>query len=57
MPSADYSTIENKDLGWAALWFPLDLEVETKEKGMAFEVQLLQKKHDLFGKVESAWRD
>jgi hypothetical protein len=57
MPSADLSTIENKELGWPALWFPLDLTVETKEKGNAFEVQLIQKKHDLFGKVESAWRE
>ncbi len=57
LPSADFSTIENKELGWTALWFPLDLLVETKEKGNQFEVQLTQKKHDLFGKIESAWKD
>jgi hypothetical protein len=57
MPMPDYSSIENKDLGWSALWFPLDLAAELKEKGNAFEVQLTQKKHDLFGKVESAWKE
>jgi hypothetical protein len=43
-------------LGWAAAWFPLDLQMEAKgvEK---VEVQLVDKKHDLFGKVESAWKE
>ncbi|MBK7644023.1 MAG: hypothetical protein IPJ19_13395 [Planctomycetes bacterium] len=57
MPVADYSTIENKDLSWPAVWFPLDLEADTKDKGGGLEVQLVQKKHDLFGKVESPWKE
>jgi hypothetical protein len=42
-------------LGWAAAWFPLDLQMEAKGVEQV-EVQLVDKKHDLFGKVESAWR-
>lgn len=41
-------------LGWDAMWFPLDLEMHDI-KGDA-EVQLVDKKHDLFGKVESEWK-
>ena len=44
--------------GWPAAWFPLDTTVETKEKpGTEVEVQLVDKKHDLFGKVESDWKE
>jgi hypothetical protein len=57
MPIGDYETINNKDLGWSCVWFPLDLVADTKEKGGTFEVQLTQKKHDLFGKIESAWKE
>ena len=57
MTLGDFASIGNKDLGWISLWFPLDLETETKDKGNQFEVQLTQKKHDLFGKIESAWKD
>jgi hypothetical protein len=57
MALGDHATIDNKDLGWSALWFPLDLETDTKDKGNQFEVQLVQKKHELFGKIESAWKD
>lgn len=57
MQLGDNATINNKDLSWGAVWFPLDLETETKDKGNQFEVQLVQKKHDLFGKIESAWKD
>jgi len=57
MALGDLSTIDNKDLGWSALWSPLDVVVETKEKGATYEVQLTQKKHDLFGKIESVWKE
>ena len=39
-----------------ASWFPLDLEVPLKGEKNAIEVQLLEKKHDLFGKIESEWK-
>ncbi len=42
--------------GWLAVWFPLDLTLETKGVTDA-EVQLVEKKHDLFGKIESTWRE
>jgi hypothetical protein len=43
--------------GWAAAWAPQDLVLECKGGGDAVEVQLTQKKHDLFGKIESDWKD
>jgi len=57
MAIGSIETINNKELGWNAVWFPLDLEADAKDKGGAFEVQLSQKKHDLFGKVESVWKE
>ena len=40
--------------GWAAMWKPLD--VELKAPAAEVEVQLVEKKNKLFGKVESDWR-
>ena len=44
--------------GWPALWAPLDLPLETPglAPGDEVEVQLVQKKNPLFGKVESDWK-
>ena len=39
-----------------ALWFPLDIEVPLKGEKGPVEVQLVEKKHDIFGKVESEWK-
>ena len=42
----------------ARSWHPLDLSIELKsvpEEGI--EVQLVEKKNKLFGKIESAWKD
>jgi hypothetical protein len=44
------------DAGWLAVWFPLDLELDVKGAGEV-EVQLVDEKHKLFGKVESAWKE
>jgi len=40
---------------WALAWFPRDLEVENKA-GDDAEVQLVEKKNKLFGKIESVWK-
>ena len=54
MPSLQDSQVLEK-LGFPAAWFPLDVQVETK--GVTdVEVQLVDKKHELFGKIESAWK-
>ena len=42
--------------GWASVWFPLDLELEKKREGEDVEVQLVEKKNKLFGKIESDWK-
>lgn len=45
------------EFGWEYFWFPLDLEITVRgglpEEGV--EVQLIDKKNKLFGKIESAW--
>lgn len=45
------------DHGWGASWFPLDTKAPTGPGVDAVEVQLVDKKHPLFGKVESAWKE
>ena len=55
MPIALSNEVVNQ-LGWAAPWFPLDLELQAPQAGGAVEVQLVDKKHEVFGKVESAWK-
>ncbi|MCY2961511.1 MAG: hypothetical protein NTY35_15215 [Planctomycetota bacterium] len=42
--------------GWLDVWFPLDLEFDAKGAGDV-EIQLVDEKHKLFGKVESAWKE
>jgi hypothetical protein len=42
-------------IGWEAAWSPVDLEF--KAGGDKIELQLVDKKHDLFGKIESAWKE
>ena len=42
--------------GWEATWFPLELELDLRQEKDPIEVQLIDKRHDLFGKVESAWK-
>lgn len=43
--------------GWAVAWFPYDLTIENKNKNKKkVEVQLIEKKNKLFGKVESDWK-
>ncbi len=42
--------------GWLDVWFPLDLEMETKGADNV-EVQLTDDKHKLFGKVQSVWKE
>jgi hypothetical protein len=44
-------------LGFAATWFPMKLEIELKGVEGPIEVQLVDKKHDIFGKVESTWKE
>jgi|GEM_PF-679433 len=42
--------------GWLDVWFPLDLEMETKGAD-AVEIQLVDEKNKLFGKIESSWKE
>jgi hypothetical protein len=54
MPQVQDSDTVSKQ-GWQAAWFPMNLDIDVKGQGDV-EVQLLDKKHELFGKVESEWK-
>jgi hypothetical protein len=41
---------------WAQLWFPIGEPIQKTIPGENFEVQLFEKKHKLFGKLESDWK-
>lgn len=43
--------------GYEVTWFPLDLTIHIQPGKEGIDVQLVEKKHKLFGKVESAWKD
>ena len=43
--------------GYDVAWFPLDLDAPLKNEKGAIEVQLVEKKHDIFGKIESDWKE
>lgn len=41
--------------GWIDVWFPLDMQIDANGAGDV-ELQLIDDKHKLFGKVESDWK-
>lgn len=50
----DQSTVNEKGLGVA--WYPLDMTIEHGLGTDQIEIQLTEKKHALFGKLESTWK-
>jgi hypothetical protein len=48
---------EVSQLGWAASWFPRDLDIPKKSDEAEVEVQLTEKANKMFGKVESIWKE
>ncbi len=46
---------ESNENGPASLWYPIDATL-TKKEEEAVEVQLVEKKNKLFGKIESDWK-
>ena len=42
--------------GWSKVWFPLDCEFDVNNE-TAVELQLAEKKNELFGKLESDWKE
>ncbi len=41
---------------WTYMWFPQDVVLSKKKKGEPAEVQLVEKKNKLFGKITSDWK-
>jgi len=50
------SLYKRGDQGWLDVWFPLDGELDTKGADDV-EIQLVDDKHKLFGKVVSDWKE
>lgn len=50
----DQSTVNEK--GMAVAWYPLDMTIEHGLGTDEVEIQLTEKKHALFGKLESSWK-
>lgn len=44
------------EFGWSYFWFPFDLVMPLKPGTESPEVQLVEKKNKLFGKIESDWK-
>lgn len=42
--------------GWEYAWFPLNIELPKKKGEDGYQVQLVEKKNKLFGKIESEWK-
>ncbi|MEZ5976099.1 MAG: hypothetical protein R3E96_15035 [Planctomycetota bacterium] len=53
LPVSDTMSVPDK--GWGITYFPQDLAVDLKGVSDKVEVKLSQKKHPLFGKIESDW--
>jgi len=56
LPIAGDVEVINKQ-GWDVPWSPMDLVLDVKSAGPEVEFQLVLKKHDLFGKIESNWKE
>lgn len=56
--SAESQDQVNQDFknDYKTVWFPVDYEFQKKSSGDSLEVQLLEKKNKLFGKLESGWK-
>ena len=46
---------KGNDVGFA--WVPYNGTVEKKKVGSPLQIQLVEKKNKLFGKVESEWKE
>jgi len=54
---APFQNVDDFAKGYDIAWFPTDLVVPLKNDKDPVEVQLVDKKHDLFGKIESGWQE
>jgi hypothetical protein len=56
VPVSSQEDLEVHKWDFDTVWFPLGEPIQKTQPGEAFEVQLFEKKHKLFGKLESDWR-
>jgi hypothetical protein len=56
VPAGSQEEIQDHDNDYKVAWFPIGEPIEKPNPGEPVEVQLFEKKHKLFGKIESAWR-
>jgi hypothetical protein len=56
IPITSQEQLADHNNDWATAWFPIGEPIEKTVPGETFEVQLFEKKHKLFGKLESDWK-
>ncbi len=55
VPAGSQEEITDHEGDYRVAWFPIGKTIEKSNPGDAVELQLLEKKHKLFGKIESEW--
>jgi hypothetical protein len=56
VPVLSQEDLEVHKNDFRAVWFPVGVPIPKPSPGETYEVQLFQKKHKLFGKLESDWK-
>jgi hypothetical protein len=56
VPISSQEALETVEWDFRAVWFPVGEPIRKPSPGDTCEVQLFQKKHKLFGKIESDWK-
>jgi len=56
VPVQSQEELEDHKFDFKKVWFPMSEPIVKNIPGETFEVQLFEKKHKLFGKVESDWK-
>jgi len=57
VPAGSQEEFEAHKYDFNTVWFPISEPIEKPQPGNDFEVQLLDKKNKLFGKIESEWQE
>ncbi len=56
VPVGSQEELMDHEYDFRAAWFPIGVPIRKPSSGETFEAMLFQKKHKLFGKVESDWK-
>ncbi len=56
VPIGSQEELQDHENDYRTAWFPVGKPIQKPSAGETFEAQLFQKKHKLFGKIESDWK-